>query len=226
MTKTERIKAALAMEPTDVIPYSLWSHLPEIDMDPVALAQATYDFYKRLDIDFIKTMNNGMYPIEDLGCVVDYSEIAKGGVARLIDTPIKTMEDWDKITVSDINKGALARELHSLELLLEKVKNDDVPVIFTVFSPLTTADKLSGKHLLEHIKNGGGEKIHRALEAIAKTTRALAEKAIEMGAAGVFYATQMSDYIAFDEALYREYGVPYDLKILSDSKGWFNVLHV
>ena len=80
-------------------------------MDPEKLAEESWSFYKKLDIDLIKTMNNGMYPIEDLGCEVDYSEIRKGGVAKLVSTPVHQVSDWDKIPVCDPGKGALAREL-------------------------------------------------------------------------------------------------------------------
>lgn len=224
MTKIERIKAAIEGRQPDSIPYAIWTHLPGMDMDPVKLAEATFDFYKKYDVDFIKTMNNGMYPIEDLGCTVDYSEIPSGGVAKLIDTPVKTVDDWSKVKAAGINEGALRRELTSLKLLLEMTKGE-VPVIFTVFSPITTADKLSDKLLLEHIKNGGGRKVHKALEAITRSTCELVERAIELGADGIFFASQMSSYNIMSEELYREFGAYYDKRVIAASKGWFNVLH-
>ena len=67
MTKKERIQAAIAGEKPDKLPYSFWTHLPGIDLNPELLAEKTYEFYKKYDIDFIKTMNNGMYAIEDFG---------------------------------------------------------------------------------------------------------------------------------------------------------------
>ena len=67
--KKERIQAAIAGEKPDKLPYSFWTHLPGIDLNPELLAEKkTYEFYKKYDIDFIKTMNNGMYAIEDFGC--------------------------------------------------------------------------------------------------------------------------------------------------------------
>lgn len=224
MTKTERIKAAIEGRQTDSIPYAFWTHLPGIDMDPSALADATFDFYKKYDIDFIKTMNNGMYPIEDLSCTIDYSDIVSGGVAKLIDTPVKSIDDWENVKVTSIDQGALKRELTSLSLLIEKTKGE-VPVIFTVFSPITTADKISNKYLIEHIKNGGGSKVHKALEAITQTTCQLVKRAIDIGADGIFFASQMSSYDIMSEELYKEYGVYYDERVITASKGWFNVLH-
>jgi uroporphyrinogen decarboxylase len=225
MTKTERIRAAIQGERPDVIPYSLWSHLPEIDLDPVRLAEATYDFYKTYDVDFIKTMNNGMYPVEDFGCTVDFSQIAKGGVATIVKTPVGRIEDWNAIRPQSVHEGALRRELYSLELLMQKLQGEQVPVIFTAFSPITTADKLSGKRLLEHIRQGGGPAIHRALEAITQTTCELVRQATALGADGIFFASQMSNYDVMDEETYREFGAPYDIRVLESSTGWFNALH-
>ena len=83
MTKKERIQAAILGEKPDKMPYSFWTHMPGTDLDPEAISQKTYEFYKKYDFDFVKTMNNGMYAIEDFGCTVDYSEIVKGGVIVL-----------------------------------------------------------------------------------------------------------------------------------------------
>ena len=54
MTKKERIQAAIAGEKPDKLPYSFWTHLPGIDLNPELLAEKTYEFYKKYDIDFIK----------------------------------------------------------------------------------------------------------------------------------------------------------------------------
>lgn len=194
MTKRERCMAAVKGEKPDKIPYSLWSHMPQFDHDADAITEKTYEFYKAYDVDFIKTMNNGMYSIEDFGAVIDYSEVAKGGMAKLVSTPIETAEDWTKLTVKPLTEGAIARELHYLEMILEKVKADDVPVIFTVFTPITTANKLCGGKIGQYIHQGHGEEVKAALEVICQTTEALAAKAIEMGADGVFMASQMSNY--------------------------------
>lgn len=225
MNKVERIKAALAGETCDQLPYSFWSHLPQYDLDPVLLAEKTYEFFKTYDIDFVKTMNNGMYPVEDYNCTIDFSGIEKGGVAEIVSTPIQTIDDWKKLTPTDITGKALQRELKSLKLLLDKVQGE-APVVFTLFSPITIANKLSNNQLLDHIKTGETETIHEALAHIADTTAELAREAIRLGAAGVFFATQLSSYNVTDEATYEEFGVPYDLKVLeAASEGWFNILH-
>ena len=162
MNKTERIQAAVFGDQPDHLPYSFWTHLPGFDLDPVRLAEKTYQFYKDHDIDFIKTMNNGMYAVEDYGCAIDASDIEHGGVAKLTGTPILSAADWGKLASCRLDQGSLKRELLSLSLLLEKVKDENVPVLFTVFSPMTTAEKLSGGKLLSHIAGGHGKDVHKA----------------------------------------------------------------
>lgn len=226
MNKRELIKAVLAGKQPAVVPYTMWSHMPQFDRDPVAITEKTYSFYKEYDIDLVKTMNNGMYSVEDFGCEIDYSEVIKGGVAKIIKTPINTGTDWKKIQEVSIEQGALKREQQYLALLLEKLKGENVPVVFTVFSPVTTADKMCGGKLTEYIAQGYGADIHAALEKIAMTTCKLVERVINMGADGVFLASQMSSFAVSDEHFYAEYGVPYDKKVLNASKGWCNILHV
>lgn len=226
MTKKERIWASVHGEIPDTLPYSFWTHLPGIDLDPEKLAETTYEFYRTYDVDFIKTMNNGMYAIEDFGCEIDYSEVPKGGVAKVVKTPIHQAEDWYKLEPCSVNEGSLARELKGLRLLLEKVKGEEVPVIFTIFSPLTIANKLSGNTLRQYISQGHGEAVHQALKVITQTTCNMARAALDLGADGIFFAAQSSTYDFMSVKEYREYGVPYDLEVLGAAeKGWMNTIH-
>ena len=89
MTKTERVRAALCGEKADHIPFSFWTHMAGFDLDPELLAQKTYEFARSHDIDFIKTMNNGMYSVEDFGCTLDQSQVKNGGVTKLAN-PFRT----------------------------------------------------------------------------------------------------------------------------------------
>lgn len=226
MTKKERIRAVVEGRQPDTLPYSFWTHLPGIDLDPEKLADETYQFFRTYDVDFIKTMNNGMYAIEDFGCEIDYSEIPKGGVAKVTKTPIKGPEDWYRLKTRSLQSGSLARELRGLELLLQKVKGEEVPVIFTVFSPLTIADKLSGNTLKEHIREGHGDAVHYALKIITETTCQLAGRVVELGADGIFFAAQSSTYDFMSAKEYREYGLPYDMQVLEAARGgWMNTVH-
>lgn len=226
LSKKERIRNAVQGRRCDRLPYAIWTHLPGIDMDPVRLAEETFRFYKTYDTDLIKTMNNGMYAIEDFGCQIDYSQIEKGGVAKLVSTPVNSIDDWKLIKEKDLDEcKAIQRELYSLELLLEKVKDEDVPVIFTVFSPFTTANKLCGNRILEDIATGDTKTIHEALQNITNLTVKLVKKANELGADGIFFASQMSSYDVTDEKTFKEFGERYDRQVLEASQGFCDTIH-
>lgn len=230
MTKKERIKNTLEGKEVDKVAFSMWTHFPGIDLSYNKLAEETYNFFKKYDIDFIKTMSNGMYSVEDYGCIIDFSDIEKGGVAKIMSSPIERYEDWEKIKNLSINKGAFARELASLKILREKIEinNDQVPLVFTIFSPLTTAAKLSKNKIFEHIEANKKNLnlIYEALENITKSTISLIEKAIEIGIDGVFFANQLSDYEKIEESIYKEFGEKYDLEVLkATNKLWFNIIH-
>lgn len=226
MNKARRIQAALDGAPWDRRPFSFWTHMPDVDLDPALLADRTYDFYRTHDLDFIKLMNNGMYPIEDFDCVIDRSAVPRGGVARLVQGPIDAPEDWERIRPLDETQGALGRELRYLERLQQQVRGE-APVVATVFSPLTIAHKLSKGRVREHLQAEDTGPVLRALDAITETTVRFTERLMTAGADGIFFATQLGSRDLFAEEPYRRYGVPWDLKVLGAAQGaWFNILHV
>jgi len=226
MQKIERVKKALRGEAVDRVPYSIWTHFPIVDLDAAGLAKSTMAFYREYDLDFVKSMPNGMFSIEDYDCGCDFSEVPTGGVAKATKLAVTDPSDWEKLSDLDIERGALGRELESLNLIIEEI-DGEAPVIATVFSPLTTALKLSGPNLMKHIWTNP-EKVKTGLEILTSTTRRFSERAVEMGCAGIFLASQMSQRGMMKEAEYREFGVPYDLEVLEAVKpnSWFNVMHI
>ena len=227
MDKLERVKAALRSETVDRPPYGFWTHLPGIDLDPQRLADATSAFAARYDMDFIKSMPNGLYCVEDWGCVCDYGDIERGGVATVVRPAVSAHADWDNLARLDVTRGAFGRELEHLASLVQRV-GPGVPVLATVFSPLTIAGKLSNGASRAH----AGEypdTLKRGLDLIADVTAAFARAALERGCAGIFLALQEATRSAYDERAYLELGVPYDRRVLNAAKGaggWFNAVHM
>jgi uroporphyrinogen decarboxylase len=221
------VRAALRGEAPDRPPYSFWTHLPGIDLDPVRLAEETAAFCTRHDLDFVKSMSNGLYPVEDWGCVCDYSDIARGGVAKVVQPAVVNVGDWLTLDRVDVTRGSFGRELSHLRRLVGLV-GEAVPVIATVFSPLTIAGKLSNGASRRHIDENP-EAVAAGLETIAEVTCAFAREAVEAGCAGIFFAVQEATRGAFDEAGYRRFGVPFDRRVLAAAEahgGWFNAVHI
>ena len=209
MLYSQQILNALKAENENRVLFSFWTHFPDHDLNARKLADVSLEFCREYEVDFLKTMPNGMYAIEDYGCEVDFSQVSKGGVATVEYTPIEAVEDWQKIRPLSLTQGALKRELDSLSHILSKIER--TPVIFTVFSPMTIASKLSKGRIYDHIKAGRKpELIHAALTSIAGDVSKLCEAAIRAGATGVFYAHQDTDRTLINADNFADCVVPYD----------------
>lgn len=225
--KLDRVRAALRGEAPDRPPYSFWTHLPGIDLDPVRLADETAAFCGRYDLDFVKAMSNGLYPVEDWGCVCDYSDIPRGGVAKVVKPAVVNASDWSALERIDVSLGSFGRELAHLRLLVGHVGRE-IPVLATVFSPLTIAGKLSNGVSREHIATDP-DRVLAGLETITNVTCEFTQCALEAGCAGIFFAVQEATRHAFDEAAYRRFGEPGDRRVLASAQaagGWFNAVHI
>ena len=226
MNKMERVRAALSGGPVDRPAYSFWTHFPGIDLDPEQLARTTTAFARDLDLDFVKAMPNGQFCTEDWGVVSDFSDVAKGGVARVTKPAIRVPDDWRRIERLDVTQGAFGRELAHLAALCKELGNE-TPVLATAFSPLTVAQKLAGAldyraHLRSH-----PEAVLHALDEIATTMADFVRAALQHGCAGVFFATQESSFDRMDLATYLRFGRPGDLTVLAAAQaGWFNAIHM
>jgi uroporphyrinogen decarboxylase len=224
MTPAARVRATLENRETDRPPVSFWTHFPEIDLDPPAIAAATVDFARPLGLDFVKAMPNGLYCVEDWGVAADFSAIAAGGVAKVTRSAVEGPDDWTRIRRRDPEGGALGRELDHLRRLVAAF-GTEVPVLATVFSPLTIAKKLGEGAFRAHVETHP-ERIRDALGEIAATVAAFSARAIALGCAGVFFAVQDAT-AATGAQRYRDLAEPFDRAALGGAaSGWFNVIHM
>ncbi len=225
MTQADLVRATIAGEATPRPAYSFWTHFPGTDLDPEAIARETVAFTRATRADFVKSMPNGLYVVEDWGVRADFSEIAKGGVAKVTESPIATAADWARVQRLDPTAGALGRELRHLRLVVEAL-GPDVPVLATVFSPVTIAKKLAGgagfaRHAADH-----RAAVQDALTVMADTTAAFSRAAIALGCAGVFFAVQDATSETGEDAYRADY-LAHDIAALNGARGgWFNAVHM
>lgn len=225
MNKVDRVRAALNGEVPDRPPYGFWTHMPGIDLEPERLADQTVAFFRRFDMDFIKSMPNGLYCVEDWGCDCDYGEIATGGVARVTRFAVKQPDDWRELKDLDIGKGAFCRELIHLKRLVSAV-DGEAPVLATIFSPLTIAQKMSGGRVLEHYA-AAPDAVVRGLEIITAVTERFARQTVALGCAGIFFAVQDAVESLMAAADYESLATEFDRRVLAAADdAWFNVLHM
>src|SRR2546427_11973701 len=166
MTKRERVLAAIGRREVDRPPVAFWRHVPDVDHTSQGLADAMLAFHRKWDLDLIKVMSSGVYCVEDWGCTVAYTG-SPNGAKQCTEHAVKTAADWARIKPLDPGSGAHGRELEALRLIVAG-KTEDVPVLHTVFSPLTIARKLAGDRLSADIRTSPKASLE-ALEAITET---------------------------------------------------------
>jgi uroporphyrinogen decarboxylase len=221
----QRLEAAILGQSTDQVPVALWRHMPNDDLDPGKLAAYTVAFQKKWDCDLVKFMPSGTYGVEDWGAVTEYRGLWNG--AREVMKPaVKHTGDWARLPDLDVRKGSYGRQNQALAAAAKEL-GGDVPILQTVFSPLTTARKLATEGLFADIRRSP-DTVHKALALITDVTIRFALDAMAAGAHGVFLATQLASYRMLQESEYAAFGRAYDLKVLEALRGKakFNMLHV
>ncbi len=225
MTRRERLLATIAGQPTDRIAVALWRHFPGDDQRPADLAQATLSWQAQYDWDFIKVSPASSFCLVDWGIQTRFGG-GDEGTREYINTIVETPEDWARLRVLDPHAGALAGQLRCLELIRDGV-GAGVPFIQTIFSPLAQARHLAGADRLLVQLRRNPEQVRAGLETITRSTIAFVEACKPLGIAGIYYAVQWASFGVLSESEYREFGEPYDRRILAAAADcWFNMLHL
>ena len=225
--KRERVQAALAGEPVDQPPVSMWRHFYEFEETAEGLAEAMLGFQRQFDWDFMKVNPRAQYHVEDWGARYRYSGNPLQSPTRT-HVPVQTPENWQQIRPLDPLKGSLDEHLRALQIIARGLCGE-VPFVMTVFTPLAIAARLveSDQAMLEHLHEYPKE-VHAALQSITESFRAYVTECLNAGVDGIFFATTSwasHDLITDEE--YQEFGRPYDLRVLETAKeASFNILHV
>jgi uroporphyrinogen decarboxylase len=221
MTVRERYLAAVAGEPVDRPPISLWRQFPNMDQKARDLTHATLLWQEAFGFDFVKFMPAAEYPIIDWGGKSEYDG-NPNGTRTITHAPIGTVDDWGTIKPLYVQRGfngIVLSGLRGVRLDLGPV----IPLLHTIHSPLTVAMKLSNNRVFEHLR-ANPDAVHTALTVITQVTKDMVDAAFAGGADGIFYATRAADFDLLDEVEAREFGLRYDLDVLAAVADRGNVL--
>ena len=225
ITHRQRIEKCLLGEALDRTPLALWRHFPVDDQTPERLAGAILEFQKLFDFDLVKVTPSSSFCLKDWGAEDEWrgnSEGTREYLRRVIQTP----EDWYKLPLLDPYQGALGDQLTCLKSVCDEL-GPDVPVLQTVFNPLSQAKNLvGGDRLLVHLRQYP-EAVQAGLNIIAETTHRFIEAANHIGIAGYFYAVQHGSFKLLTQEEYIKFGRGYDLDLLTSvADKWLNMLHL
>jgi uroporphyrinogen decarboxylase len=182
-------------------------------------------FQREYDFDFVKVTPASSFCLRDWGAEDAWMGSLEG-TREYTRHPICQPEEWEDLRVLDPTEGALAAQLRCLAMIVDAL-GPDVPVIQTVFSPLSQAKNLVGESRLPAHLRRYRDAVEVGLRTITETTIRFVAALSATGAAGVFYAVQHAQYGVLSTREYADLGRPSDLEILSDCAGmWLNVLHL
>lgn len=222
----DRLARTMGGKVPDRVPISLWRHFPVVDQTAQGLAEATVAWQRRFDFDFVKFMPTGIYGVEDWGVRSDYAG-DPWGVRRVLEYGVNRLADWEGLAVLDPGTGCLGRQVDALHRTARAL-DGEVPILQTVFSPLTTALKLAGEETLLAAIRLAPETLKAALAVIAETTDRFVAASVEAGAHGVFLATQCADASIMAPEDYRIFGTPFDRAVMAGAMAGtqFRLVHV
>jgi uroporphyrinogen decarboxylase len=224
MDHWERVEAAVAGQAVDCPPIALWHHFPDADQYVDGLVAHTLAWQARWQFDLVKFMPPGTYGVEDWGAVSEYRG-APSGTRVVVKPAVVRTADWRSIRDLDVQKGSYGRQNQALAAVAGKLAGT-VPILQTVFSPLTTARKLATEALFADLRCSP-DALEEALRVITQVTIRFALDALAAGAHGVFFATQLSSFRLLSTAEYERFGKAFDLQVLRALAGKtrFNMLH-
>lgn len=236
MNGRERIEAILNGKPFDKAAASAWMHVPAVDRDPEAFAEAMIRFNDEYDWDLVKVQLNAFYITEAYGADIEFFQqpplkfqrIKK--LAEVKKYPIETLEDLKnlkKITVKE--SPVLQRDVKAVGKIVEHYKNTKVviPTLFSAYSWLSgmTAGK---EETVKKFITQDREAVHAALGILNEVNKSVVDAYVEAGVDGFFFATSYTSPLVVTEEEFEEFHRAYDEPLLEyiNQKTWFNMLHV
>jgi uroporphyrinogen decarboxylase len=201
MTASERVRAAIAGEHVDRVPFCFWHHFKPEGLGE-RMAELTMEFFRtKFDLDIVKIMPDLLYPDPQ---TTQWSALPRLG----LDTP------------------SFREQLICIRELRSQLEHD-FPLILTLFSPFTTITRFLGRaEAIEQARNNP-EEFKQGLAIIAANLRDLVSAAIDAGASGIFFSCMGATNADFTREEYADVARPYDLQVLEGAQaGWLNIVHV
>lgn len=230
MTPYERIRAMVDGKPVDRPGACAWKHFHAEDRVVNDCVKKHIAFQEQNQWDFIKIMANGIYVQEQYGAGIRWS---RDGIEfpttlrRVVNSP----RGFRDLQLVDVKTGAIHREVEVAARLVDHY-GGKVPVVATVFSPLTYAQELyngwQNPYMFPHLLKYYGDDLRAGLEVLTELTAQIIDEFVKVGVDGIFYSTQFANNSQITSAEYDVYGKPYDLKAFQPAIGrtWFNILHI
>ena len=225
MTKRERVLAALRGDAVDRPPFSFWAHNFARENSAEDLTAETLRVFNEFSFDFLKPQTRAQAFEEAFGAVWQASG-ERATAPTLVQPAVASAADFASVRVADWTTGPLGEQLAALRAIRAAV--GDTPIIWTIFNPIMIARRMQPGDLpaLRMAMTEHPAALRSALDAVTETMAGYARAALEAGADGLFYATNIGAEGLLTADEYRTWAVADDLAILDAVSGApFNMLH-
>lgn len=231
MNGYQRIRAMLNGEPIDRVPIAGWRHFPLREIDPRDFCTQTVNYTRNNGWDLCKIMYHAFYFMEDYGAVIRYTQDPNVWNGQIVKRAWDHPADMLSARVLDVKSGHLGNYLEATRRICDQL-HGEVPVIATVFSPLTVVKDNFGFYyheILEKLMEHNPRELTYALESITETEIEWVRALRNAGCDGVFFATQVATPLSCTLPHYIQYDKSYSAAVLDEAARlgmWFNVLHI
>lgn len=229
MEPAARIRAALALESLDRPPAAWWGHTYREEWSAPDLARATVRRQREFGWDLVKLQPRACCFAQAFGSeyrpAVEYRD-----APALLRPAVPDAASWSRVPAVDASAPSLREQTDALRAVAAEL-GPEVPVVQTVFSPLTVAGYLAGEDRIRTVRElyERPDEVGAALERIAGALASFVVESVRAGAAGVFFAvSQFASADLMDADEYRRLALPWDRRVLDavPAGAWLNVLHL
>ncbi len=230
-SKFDRFEATLHNELADRTPVAAWGHFVPEELLPKSLAEKTADFTEAYDWDWIKLNLRATFYGEAWGTHYDHSNIdvfQPSVISALITEPEHV---WRVHRETGIRSKSFADGVLTTKLLAEAAP--EVPIVQTVFNPLTSLLEIAAQPLdlrdriegspsfatLPRLLDEQPEGVKYALGEISAAYLAYFEQLKAAGATGLFYAIPPAgNNPALNRNQVRDISIEWDRQLIGGAK--------
>jgi len=167
MNKIERVRAALAGQPVDRPPFTVWYHFGNQHAPAERTAQVHLEFFEHYDLDLLKLMNDYDYPMpEGMEVIATPADLARLKPFDPADTPFGT-----QLRTVEIVAGALRGKALFLD---------------TVFNAWNTLKRNLVREAMPTLMAQHPQAVEAALGVVNANLIRYAQASLARGAAGIF----------------------------------------
>ncbi|MDD3335677.1 MAG: uroporphyrinogen decarboxylase family protein [Eubacteriales bacterium] len=208
MDKKTRVLNAMDGKEVDHVPVGFWHHFAGKDEKGEGSVKAHLKFYHDADLDMIKIMSDGVWPVypDEIKVPSDFAKVRSGGA-----------------------KGSYVQDAVDRAKRINDELQGECCTFFNVFSPSTLLRMYVGWEKGFDFMQQDQAAFQSALNAIADDNRELAYRVItEGGCTGIYASVMAAEVDRFPAEVYEELIKPSDLPAIESANAVsnYNIVHL